>query len=651
MNSKTFGGYKNIDLFVDAKLRKYEKLNKDFDSLFEMMFAERENVMYEESRGYRITKTTYGEAYDNILHKAYTLQGLLSDVPTGSVVGLYMNNSLSWIENFWCILMCGYKPLLMNMRLSDSTLEDVIIDCKVCAVISDSKQFGVKTILSDDIIPDKTHKIKDYKFADEIFVMSSGTSSHVKVCAYTAEEFYHQIKGSYSIIKESKSMKKHYKGELKQLTFLPFYHIFGLVAVYIWFAFFSRTFVQLNDMSPQTIVNTIKKHKVTHIFAVPLFWEKVYAQAIKTVKQRGEKTYKKLLKGLSISKKLENIAPLSALFSKIAFGEVRENMFGDSICFMITGGSHIRSEVIEFFNSIGYHLANGYGMTEIGITSVELSNNKATLNSCSVGKPMTGVEYKISEHGTLLVRSKAMAKYIIEAGKRYDSQGWFDTSDLASYEHGVYKILGRKDDLIIAPNGENLNPNIIEHQLNMDGIKGVCIVGQKKNGISVPTLIVSINKHTPEEVFELLKKRLRQRISELNLSGQISSIFFTTSELMTATEFKINRTRILSDLSSGKLTPFEIKHDSSNIEGDEISSLIRNMFAVALSKPAEQIGYDSDFFLDEGGSSLDYFAMISQLQSEFDISFPSDSEKSMNTIRELHEYIKGALKNACQILE
>ena len=34
--------------------------------------------------------------------------------------------------------------------------------------------------------------------------------------------------------------------------------------------------MQLNDLSPSTIVNTIRRHKVTHVFAVPLFWEKVF---------------------------------------------------------------------------------------------------------------------------------------------------------------------------------------------------------------------------------------------------------------------------------------------------------------------------------------------------------------------------------------
>lgn len=156
--------------------------------------------------------------------------------------------------------------------------------------------------------------------------MSSNTSSHLKICSYTGEQFYYQVKDSSYIIKESMSIKKHYNGELKLLTFLPFYHIFGLVAVYTWFCFFSRTLVLLKDFNPKTILNTVIEHKVTHIFAVPLFWEKIYKTAIEKIKERGEKTYKKFQKGLGISKILGNSSITHGLFAKGAFKELRENI-------------------------------------------------------------------------------------------------------------------------------------------------------------------------------------------------------------------------------------------------------------------------------------------------------------------------------------
>ncbi|MBR6469918.1 MAG: AMP-binding protein, partial [Lachnospiraceae bacterium] len=110
--------------------------------------------------------------------------------------------------------------------------------------------------------------------------------------------------------------------------------------------------------------------------------------------------------------------PLSRAFSRIAFRELRENIFGDSIRFLITGGSFIDPKVLAFFNGIGYRLANGYGMTEIGITSVELSPKRRWLCGGYVGAPMTHAEYRVDENGELLVRGKVLARYILDGGTR-----------------------------------------------------------------------------------------------------------------------------------------------------------------------------------------------------------------------------------------
>ena len=610
MKITNIGGYPSVNSYVDAKLERYNSSDKSFEALFELMFSERENVLWEESKGYRISKTTYAQARENVLIRAARLRELLPNAKESSVVGLYMDNSLDWIEVFWAILCAGFCPLLLNLRLDDDTLEYALRFTDAAAVVSDGKRFSAKTVLADEQgapCPGKN------KFGTAVMVMSSGTSSHVKICAYTAGEFYCQIQGSYSIIRQCTQVKKHYEGELKLLTFLPFYHIFGLVAVYIWFAFFSRTFVRLNDMQPQTITNTIKRHKVTHIFAVPLFWEKVYEQAMRTISERGEKTVKKFNKGMEISRKLGD-SPLSDVFSKKAFREVRDGMFGESVQFMITGGSYISSQVMEFFNAIGYRLADGYGMSEIGITSVELSGKRSRLNSCSVGTPMMGMEYKINPDGELLVRGKAMAKYIIEDGEKHSNEGWFNTHDLASFENGCYRILGRRDDLIIAPNGEKVADKI-----------------RYKDA----------KKFVFDQVGEYhvtYEKQLRAKIAGLNLSGQITRLVFVEDSLMTDAEFKLNRARLSKALGNGELTEVVPDRALAGRADDEIARKITLMFAMALQKPEDEIGYDADFFTDLGGTSLDYFSLVAGLRDEFRVSFHT-GDMSLSTVRELHDYI------------
>ena len=55
-------------------------------------------------------------------------------------------------------------------------------------------------------------------------------------------------------------------------------------------------------------------------------------------------------------------------------------------------------------------------MTEIGITSLELSRRKKYLLEGYVGSPITNVEYRLNEDGELLVRGRATARIIVENG-------------------------------------------------------------------------------------------------------------------------------------------------------------------------------------------------------------------------------------------
>lgn len=636
------GGFSDIDSFVSDKLRRLDEAEAGFKSLFELMFSESDNLMYEKSEGYRITKTTYGQAKQEILSLAGDLKERIS-VPAGSVVGLSMDNSLLWIEVFWAIILCGWRPILLNLRLSDNILEKTLNDCGAKAVVSDGREYSLPTVKADSLSKEHT-PIDPSVFGEEIMVMSSGTSDNVKICAYSAEEFRYQIHDSYQIIQECRAVKTHYDGYIKLLTFLPFYHIFGLFAMYIWFAFFSRAFVQLNDMAPQTIVNTIKRHKVTHIFAVPLFWETVYDQAVKAIRGRGEKTYKKFQKGIRLSRKLSGMKGLSRWFSKKAFREVRENLFGESISFLITGGSSIRPEVIEFFNAIGYQLADGYGMTEIGITSVELSDSKKILNSCFVGKPMTSCEYMINEKGELLVRGKNIAKYMICDGKKImtDKTQWFNTHDLAECVGGRYRILGRTDDLIVSSNGENLNPNLYEPQLSLSGTNGVCIVTDGKT----PALIVSVNRRTDKAFLEKLDTDIKSKLSELNLTGQIGRILYVSDKLMAGDEFKLNRKRLAADYKAGRFSIVDPHSSDDEGEEDELILLLRQVFAAALDRDVSEVAPESDFFTDLGGTSLDYLAATAKLQEDMGIPFPKSEDKTLRTVSEFYEYIKESLNDA-----
>ena len=618
----------SIDKFVNEKIKALEKTQKTFRDIYKLMFRDEDFVMFERLQGGRVVKTTYGECKKGVEKLSGVLNEKLQGFEKGKFVGLYANGSMAWVQAFWSILKNGFTPLLLNTRMDLARLNETLAPYEMVAVISDGQTFAQPTFLLSELI----ESAKNYAgespdtWADEIVVMSSGTSLSAKLCVYKGENFYYQLVDSANIIRESKAIKRHYKGELKQLMFLPLYHIFGLAAMFMWFAFFSRTFVELKDQNPETILYTIRKHKVTHIFAVPLFWNIVYRLFKAELKKQGEKTQAKYEKAMALVHKTG-----WNCLSKLFFKSVREKIFGESICFLISGGSVISTEVLRFFNGVGYHLANGYGMSEVGITSVELSAKKSLLCDGAVGKPFSHIEYKIDEKGELLVQGKSTAAYIYTDGQREDLTGkWFHTQDKATEQNGRYFIHGRADDTMICADGENINPEWSEKQIRIDGSENHALV--MRDGVA--TLLIQIKKFTSATKREELRKAGQAELARLNLSGAVQSVRFTEEPLMGENDFKRNLRR----LQSVALVDEEIAISKAE-QADGIAAKVRECFAKALGVLAETIDGDAHFFFDLKGSSLDYFALLSALQTEFSVACPRSGDDCLYTVSQFAGYI------------
>ncbi len=630
-------GAANIPEFVARQIKRLKECDQSMRSVFDFAFSIEGNVMAEYSDGNKIYEITYGECKKNILELSCRMANILADHPKSSIVGLNMDNRLEWIEIFWALLRIGYIPLLMNKRLPLSSLEEVLKEHSVCAVITDDVSFCVPTLSYERFYED-TPKCPDCEsWADEIIFMSSGTSEAIKLCRYNGKKICRQIYNSKQIVDTSKAIHAHVDGKLKQLAFLPFYHVFGFLACYMWFAFFARSFVFLKSLHPDTLLKTVKRHKVTHIFAVPMLWTKIEAAALKTISERGEATKKKFEKGLKIANKLSG-TPFGKTFSKIAFKEVRENIFGESIRFMISGGGSIPAHTIEFFNAIGYPLANGYGMTEIGITSVELSSKKKIINTGSVGLPFKSAEYKLNENGVLLVKGSSTA-YSVSCGKdteTIDENQWFATRDLASFRKGRWYIEGRQDDMIVNSSGENIYPEALEKKLSANGCE-LAVVGVKNNDGSVRcTLIIH-----PEKISDAQKVRddITEQLKQSDLYRRIDDIRLTSTPLMLVNEFKLNRKRLSRDASSARLVFIENSGKTEVSLTGEIQERVGQIFAKVLSCDITPEEYNSNFFFDLNGSSLAYFELVEELKREYGIDLLAGKDRVLYTVNEISAYL------------
>ena len=615
----------NVKKIVNTRVGYLENSNKDFEAIYNGMFLNPEYLFAETNDGYRITKYTFKDVDSKISDIAYSINKLYPDMKD-MYVGIMQESTIEWVYIFFAILKSGNKPYLINLRHPKPLINSLLksLDIKYSIGLSD---LGYDTTYIDlNTLNLKCEPNYKFNFANEMALSTSATTLKEKIIFYNGSEISAQILNCEGILKENKQIKKHYKGYLKQLVFLPLYHIFGFMATFMWFSYFGRCMVFLNDYSSDTILNTIKKHEVTHIFAVPLFWNTIERTILSELKNKDERTQNKFKKGQKLTISLQKMFPSYGINkSKKLMKEITNKLFGKSVLFCISGGSYIKDSTLYLINSLGYPLYNGYGMSEIGITSVTLGGINDRLKN-SIGKRFGSVEYKI-DNNKLFVRGTSISHKMKINGviHEYKPDDWFDTNDLVHEINDYYYIDGRFDDLFIGPNGENINPDLLEKSFNLDKANNISVIDID----SKLSLIIEINEYLPKVSIDELYNLANDINNKLDSSMRIAKIYFTYNSIKNPNAIKVSRQYLKSKINDNSVKLFtydEIKVESNEEVDPKILSKVKECISLCLNIDIKDINDTSDFFFDLNGSSLDYFDLVARLNDSFLIKLQFEND-------------------------
>ncbi len=623
----------NVNKVVDTRCTSLEKSRHSFSDIFNVMFSKGDYIFAEYNDGYRIYSITFSEALQKIRNIAYSINQKYPKL-NDEYIGIAIESSYEWVYIFWAILLSGNKPYLINLRHPVDFVNELLKSLNIKYNIGNLNNYDATLILLDSLDLECS---KDYQFhfANEMALSTSATTLKEKIIFYTGEEITCQILNCKQVLKENKQVKKHYKGRLKQLVFLPLYHIFGFIATYMWFSFFGRTMVFLSDYSSNTILRTIRKHEVTHIFAVPLFWDTISREVMKKVYQKHLE--KKFEKGIKLSLKLQRTFKNNGdKYARRLMKDVTSELFGDSVLFCISGGSYIKDETLRIINGLGYPLYNGYGMSEIGITSVELGNINDRLKN-SIGHPFESIKYQIKDN-VLYVYGTSISHKMKINGEYVYNKDFFNTNDLANKkEDGRYYISGRVDDLFIGANGENISPDLLEKEYNIDKAIRFSILNIN-NQLS---MIIQIESYTSKDVVKRIYDSVLETTKKLDSSHYVSKIYFTYDEIQAKTAIKVSRQYLLKKLGKGEVKLFSIDEMKENVKEDvnlDILAIVKEEMAKSLG--LNEVSDTANFFFDLEGNSLDYFSLISTLNDRFHISITFEDNKNYYTAIELAKEIE-----------
>ena len=641
----------NIPLYIKERFSILENSDQSLKSIFEIIHDQGERIFCEYLEAFTMRNVTYTE-FKSYVRK--TAQYLKNKGLEGNhqYVGLFMDNSLNWVAVFWAILMLGGKPVLLNKKLPLSINKDIVSLLHIEKVIVDIQyNDGFKNEIPFDnqnrILPEinNLNEIEKEDWEDELVLSTTATTLNYKVCIYKGANIHAAAMNAKCVLRRSKNVKEHYEERLKVLAFLPFYHIFGLMAAYFWFSIFGRTFVFLKDYSSDTILKTIQRHKVTHVFGVPLLWNTIAKELKKKINSLPEKDKKKANKGIKLCYNLQNLFPnYGRRVARKLLKPIQSQLFGDSVLFCISGGGAIPKETLYLINAIGYPLYNGYGSTEMGITSVELRNRPKYRVLGTVGIPLDSVSYDIQDDELLIKGTSICSKIIHKGGTEQiiNKDEWFHTEDnFTKDKHGYYYAIGRKDDVYVGQNGEKINPDEIEKHVLLTSVVRYCFTTHHGE----LSLILQLSKQNYAIKAESINNEVKKCLQLLKDKGyQIEKIYYTFDDIANKEAIKVSRKHLDRLIDNGAVKLEDYSSFSRLVESNKeelnnaIVNRIKEVFSEVLGKEVSAIGEDEDFFLELGGSSLDYMTLILKMEQEFEIKITL-KEASYSTVKEFYNYI------------
>ena len=632
------------------------KTSRHFVNIYQQLMHQNKKNVYAEFTGVnnRIKKYKYSKMDENVKKYALYLSNKIKKEGTNRVV-LKVANCPSWGEIFWALLMAGFVPVLVDAKLPRENVINLSNQAKAIAIISDDNhEYTLNKIRLDNILQNAKEEMSNPSWADEVIFSSSGTTGDAKLMIFNGENFVNQICCSLKMTEESLDIMYPKKlGQIKILAMIPFHHIFGFVAVFLWYTFYGTTLVFPKSNTPSDLLSICQRTGITHVYSVPLFWDSLALSIKRKFAMQSEDKQKLLEKMMAYNLGEMDAQEAGFASKKIVADKIKGMILGKHVRYCISGGGYLSNETLRAINGLGYPLYNGYGMTEVGVTSVELSPDvKQRLNGY-IGKPLNGVEYKVNEaDNELLIKSPTIHIREIIAGVEKETvldNGYFHTGDIVNKFETGYIMKGRMKDVIINANGENIFPDELEIYFkdlpNVTNLSVLGVINKDKALHEDIVLVLELDDKTSEDALKELEKTIKG--IKLPHDTKIDAIYLAKNRLPMANNMKVKRFVIKKEIENGSnkyvlINSKKVSSKTRKLSQEAITKIlppVRELFSKILVLPTFKIDDEDHWINDLGGDSMNYVELVQEVDRYFDIEVPEEQYGKLTCVNDFVEEI------------
>lgn len=475
-----------------------------------------DNVAFyeKENKGAPYGKTTYREMTEKMNALGTALMDLGLKDKRIAIIGA---NSSRWALSYLATV-CGTGVVVpLDKELPAETLEEFITQAQVSAVIFDRKYEEMfrsikekntnmlAVLINMDAAEDSAISLSwnglvergreliakgDRRFLDaeidtdvmSVLLFTSGTTGRSKGVMLSQKNLASDIMLAPTILKVN-SYDIFF-------SVLPVHHTYECTCGFMMPLYKGAAIAYCEGL--KYITKNLEEIKPTMFLGVPAIFEKLYKKIWQNVRKKGkENTLKKVI---GINNKTKKVG---INIGKIFFKDILA-VFGGRMRIMICGGAAISPEVLDGIRDFGINAVQGYGLTECAPLAA-LNPDTAPVAS-SIGIEFPGIKLEVQDVneegiGELCVKGpNVMMGYyqMPEETAEVVQDGWFHTGDLGYIdEQGYAYITGRKKNVIITKNGENVYPEEVEYTLNLSPIIEESMVYQTEAESKNDTIIAA----------------------------------------------------------------------------------------------------------------------------------------------------------------
>ena len=421
----------------------------------------------------RVHRHTYSDLGNAARNFAVRLQAF--GIKKGDKVLLWGENRPEWLAALWGCMLAGAVVVPVDYRASGDLITAIQRVAQAKLLLRGDEPGTVDLAIPEWALasiewrapgrPPVHVEISREDIAEVLF--TSGATADPKGVIIQHKNVLANIVPVEGEVRKYKKYAKPFH-PIRFLNLLPLSHMFGQSMATFIPPMIDGVVVFMAGFNPHEIAEQVKTRKISVIVCVPKILEVLREYVLATIPEAAE-------------------VPTPGTHWTRRWWKYRRvhRLFGYKFWSFIVGAAPLDPELEEFWTRMGFVVIQGYGLTETA--PIVTLNHPFHTRKGTVGKPIAGVQVKISDDGEILVRGDNVTSGYLNADAetaRSFEDGWFHTGDIGALdESGQLMIRGRKKEMIVTPEGMNVFPEDVERVLNnVAGVRDSAVVGVDQGG-------------------------------------------------------------------------------------------------------------------------------------------------------------------------